>query len=141
MRRSALLFVLSFAVVVSAHASVITVEGPQDSLAQPPQDFTMNHCTLRKAIVSANNDSSAAYPQCVSGSGLARNTTYTVSEPYGDVVVTSDAGQERWMRAMLRYQTGRRAAAAADADWLLEHRPPRVDMQRVEEFRRILDRP
>src|SRR5207237_1073191 len=64
------LFVLSFAVAGSAHAAVINVEGPQDSLAQPPQDFTMNHCTLRKAIFSANNDSSAAYPQCISGSGL-----------------------------------------------------------------------
>jgi len=51
-------------------AAVITVEGPQDSLAQPPEDFSMNHCTFRKAVISANTDSSAAYPQCASGSGL-----------------------------------------------------------------------
>jgi hypothetical protein len=51
-------------------AAIINVEGPQDSLAQPPQDFSMNHCTLRKALFNANNDSAAAYPQCASGSGL-----------------------------------------------------------------------
>src|SRR5206468_3719112 len=45
------------------------VEGPQDSLLGPPEDFTVNHCTLRKAIVNANTDT-AAYPQCASGSGL-----------------------------------------------------------------------
>jgi Bacterial Ig domain/Right handed beta helix region len=62
-------FVL-LALTLPLQATVITVEGPQDSLAQPPQDFTENHCTIRKAIISANNDSSAAYPQCASGSGL-----------------------------------------------------------------------
>jgi serine protease Do len=57
------------------------------------------------------------------------------------LVVTSDAGQERWMRALLRYQTGRRTAAVEDADWLLEHKPPRVELQQVEDFRRMLERP
>jgi hypothetical protein len=47
-------------------ASTLTVEGPQDSLAGAP---TINHCTLRKAIINANTDT-AAYPQCASGSGL-----------------------------------------------------------------------
>lgn len=53
----------------AALANIIEVEGPQDSLAQPPEDFSMNHCTFRKAIVNANTDT-AAYPQCASGSGL-----------------------------------------------------------------------
>src|SRR2546423_6126543 len=60
----------------------IRVEGPQDSLAQPPQDLNMNHCTLRKALFSANNDSSAAYPQCASGSGLDTitfNSAFTIT--------------------------------------------------------------
>ena len=47
-------------------AAVITVEGPQDSLEGAP---TINHCTLRKAIINANTDT-AAYPQCAAGSGL-----------------------------------------------------------------------
>jgi len=52
-----------------AHANIIEVEGPQDSLLGPPDDFSINHCTLRKAIINANTDT-AAYPQCASGSGL-----------------------------------------------------------------------
>lgn len=43
----------------------IQVEGLQDSLAGAP---TINHCTLRKAIINANTDS-AVYPQCQAGSG------------------------------------------------------------------------
>ncbi|HVE72391.1 MAG TPA: cadherin-like domain-containing protein [Thermoanaerobaculia bacterium] len=43
----------------------IQIEGPQDSLAGAP---TINHCTLRKAVINANTDS-APYPQCQAGSG------------------------------------------------------------------------
>lgn len=50
----------------SAQAAVIQVEGPQDSLAGAP---TINHCTLRKAIINSNTNT-AAYPQCASGSGI-----------------------------------------------------------------------
>lgn len=46
-----------------AHAATLDVEGPQDSLAGPP---TINHCTLRKAIINANVNS-APYPQCLAG--------------------------------------------------------------------------
>src|ERR1051325_5315086 len=53
----------------AAHANIIEVEGPQDRLLGPPEDFTVNHCTLRKAIINANTDT-AAYPQCAAGSGL-----------------------------------------------------------------------
>lgn len=70
MRRFSLICIALIAISTSARAVTIHVEGPQDSLAQPPQDFTMNHCTFRKALISANTDSSALYPQCVSGSGL-----------------------------------------------------------------------
>src|SRR4051794_1371481 len=69
-RRFAVASFVLLALALPLHASIINVEGPQDSLAQPPQDFSMNHCTFRKALFSANNDSSAAYPQCISGSGL-----------------------------------------------------------------------
>ena len=69
MRRLALISVVSFAIAIAAHANDIHVEGPPDTLALPPAPFS-NHCTVRKAIISANTDSSAAYPQCLSGSGL-----------------------------------------------------------------------
>lgn len=51
---------------MSAQATVIVVEGPQDSLAGAP---TMNLCTLRKAIINANTNT-AVYPQCEAGSGV-----------------------------------------------------------------------
>ena len=89
MRRFPLLFLAVIVITLSARATTIHVEGPQDSLAQPPQDFTMNHCTFRKALFSANNDSSAAYPQCISGSGLDTITfdsafTITMAIPRAD---------------------------------------------------------
>jgi hypothetical protein len=64
--RSALATLVCSLIALAAHAAIIEVEGPQDSLDGPP---LINHCTLRKAIINANTDS-AAYPQCAAGSGL-----------------------------------------------------------------------
>jgi len=66
---SLLLPLLCLFFAFAAHANTIEVEGPQDSLLGPPEDFTVNHCTLRKAIINANTDT-AVYPQCAAGSGL-----------------------------------------------------------------------
>jgi hypothetical protein len=44
------------------------------------------------------------------------------------------------MRAVLLLRSGRRAEAIADADWLLEHRPDGVNLNEVDELRRVLDR-
>ncbi len=57
------------------------------------------------------------------------------------VEIDTQAAQSRWIRAVLRFQTERREAAAEDADWLLEHRPEGINLQRVEELRGILDQP
>jgi regulator of sirC expression with transglutaminase-like and TPR domain len=57
------------------------------------------------------------------------------------LTITPDAGEERWMRALLRNSAGNKESARADIDWLLEHHPAGMDMERVEEFRRFLDRP
>jgi hypothetical protein len=62
----------------------IDVEGPQDSLAGPP---TINHCTLRKAVINANHNL-AAYPQCLSGvAGLD-----TITIPAGMTITFALAG-------------------------------------------------
>ena len=45
-----------------------------------------------------------------------------------------------WTRALGRYEVGKKDGARADVDWLLEHHPPGVDMERVRDFRRFLDR-
>ena len=57
------------------------------------------------------------------------------------VALSPDASEERWIRAVLFFQTGRRAEAIVDADWLLEHRPGGIDLNRVNELRQLLDRP
>jgi regulator of sirC expression with transglutaminase-like and TPR domain len=57
------------------------------------------------------------------------------------LTITPDAAEERWMRALLRNNVGNKQGARADAAWLLEHRPTGMDLERVEEFRRFLDRP
>jgi regulator of sirC expression with transglutaminase-like and TPR domain len=59
------------------------------------------------------------------------------SHRYLEVLVTI-APQEytyRGMRAITRYQSGRRTAAVADLDWFLEHEPEGVDLDRVREMR------
>jgi regulator of sirC expression with transglutaminase-like and TPR domain len=56
------------------------------------------------------------------------------------VAISPDAGQERFMRAVLLLRSGRRAEAIADADWLLEHHPDGVNLNQVDELRRVLDK-
>ena len=54
------------------------------------------------------------------------------------LVVAPDSGDERWVRAVLRYQNGQRDGARAD--WLLEHHPASVPLPRVRELRQTLGR-
>jgi len=42
---------------------------------------------------------------------------------------------------VLLAQSGRRAEAIADTDWLLEHRPQGVNLNEVDQFRHVLERP
>ncbi len=63
--RSLSIALFSLVLALSAHAVEMQIEGPQDSLLGAP---TINHCTLRKAIINSNTDT-AAYPQCQAGSG------------------------------------------------------------------------
>lgn len=54
------------------------------------------------------------------------------------LVVSPEAGFERWSRAMLRLRTGDNAGAKADCEWLLDHQPANVDLERVLEIYRRL---
>jgi len=68
----------------TAMQASIDVEGPQDSLEGAP---TINHCTLRKAVINANHNL-AAYPQCLSGvAGLD-----TITIPAGMTITFALAG-------------------------------------------------
>jgi regulator of sirC expression with transglutaminase-like and TPR domain len=57
------------------------------------------------------------------------------------LVIDPDAGPERAVRAGLRYQAGDKTGALADVDWLLEHEPEGIDLDRVRQLRRVLTRP
>ncbi len=59
----------------------------------------------------------------------------------GIVAVRPEAGEERWMRAVIRSQTGAKAEALADVEWLLDHKPEGVEIDRVQELKRFLTRP
>jgi regulator of sirC expression with transglutaminase-like and TPR domain len=62
---------------------------------------------------------------------------------YLDVIVAlaPDDAQPRLLRAALHYRAGRRDAALADVNWLLEHEPKGMDRDAVLELRQLLDRP
>lgn len=49
-------------------------------------------------------------------------------------------GEERFIRAVLYFQNGRRGEALADARWLLDRKPEGVDLNRVERFVELLER-
>ncbi|HLJ94427.1 MAG TPA: transglutaminase family protein [Gemmataceae bacterium] len=54
------------------------------------------------------------------------------------LVIAPEAGNERLLRAAARLQTGNKAGARQDVDWLLEHEPEGVSRERVLELRRLL---
>jgi regulator of sirC expression with transglutaminase-like and TPR domain len=55
------------------------------------------------------------------------------------LAIQPDTGDERILRAGLRFQAGDTAGARADVDWLLEHRPEGVDLDRVRKMRDFLE--
>lgn len=57
------------------------------------------------------------------------------------LAIAPDAANERLLRAAGRLQTGNRAGAREDVDWLLEHEPEGLNRERVLEHRRVLTRP
>jgi regulator of sirC expression with transglutaminase-like and TPR domain len=54
------------------------------------------------------------------------------------VALSPDSVPDRLLRAQLRLQTGDTAGAKADFKWLLDHKPPGVDLERIAEFYRTL---
>jgi serine protease Do len=57
----------------------------------------------------------------------------------GIVTLAPDAHGERWARAVFRFQTGQRAGAVADCDFLLNNETGKVDLERVRELRKLLE--
>ncbi|MBI2806178.1 MAG: trypsin-like peptidase domain-containing protein [Planctomycetes bacterium] len=57
----------------------------------------------------------------------------------GIVAIDADAHQERWARAVYRFQAGQRAGSLADCEYLLKAMPAGADLERVRELRGILE--
>lgn len=57
------------------------------------------------------------------------------------LVVDETAAEERFIRAVLRMEAGRREEAIEDADWLIEHQPAGIDQHAVLRLRRLLEAP
>ena len=54
------------------------------------------------------------------------------------LTIAPDEASERLSRALLRYQSNLWKSAQEDLDWLLEHRPAGIHLDRVEELHRRL---
>jgi regulator of sirC expression with transglutaminase-like and TPR domain len=54
------------------------------------------------------------------------------------IAISPEAARERWLRAGARFQLADKAGALADVDWLIEHHPEGINIERVREFRRLL---
>jgi regulator of sirC expression with transglutaminase-like and TPR domain len=75
--------------------------------------------------------------------GLARDDRDVAAMlRYLDAVltITPDGADERWARAVLRYQTGQRQGVLEDTDWVLKHHPKGLEPERVLELRRLAER-
>jgi VCBS repeat-containing protein len=84
---------LAFAFAPAARAAELHVEGPQDTLAQPPAELS-NHCTLRKAIGNANHNGMASpYPQCLAGEASPIVDTIIIDFP-GTITLTLTGANE-----------------------------------------------
>ena len=83
----------TLALAPAARAVEIQVEGPQDSLLGPPQDFNINHCTLRKAVNNAN-DNIATYPQCQAGEGGGIVDTIVFNQSWTITFALAGANEE-----------------------------------------------
>jgi regulator of sirC expression with transglutaminase-like and TPR domain/S1-C subfamily serine protease len=56
------------------------------------------------------------------------------------VAVSPDSAQERLMRAVIHYQLGQPKQALIDTAWILDHQPEGIDIDRVLELHRTLER-
>lgn len=58
----------------------------------------------------------------------------------GILTVTPDAAEERWLRAIGRFNVGDREGVKEDTGWLLDKQPDGVELERVRELRKLAER-
>jgi regulator of sirC expression with transglutaminase-like and TPR domain len=57
----------------------------------------------------------------------------------GILTVTPDAAEERWLRAIGRFNVGDREGVKEDTGWLLDKQPEGIPLERVRELRRLAE--
>ncbi len=72
--------------------------------------------------------------------GRNRDAVETLHYLDAILAIDADAGHDRLMRAVLRYQSGQKKEALLDTDWLLNHGPKGPDTERALELRRMIER-
>lgn len=70
----------------------------------------------------------------------SRDTEAMLRYAEAAVAIDQQAVADRGLRAVLRHQTGRRAAALADLDWILEAKPAGLDLDRIRQMREQFER-
>jgi regulator of sirC expression with transglutaminase-like and TPR domain len=104
------------------------------STGRAPQDSDFVAATKRAIIVRMLHNLLRAAQRSQDAEGMVRYLDALVA-------ISPDTGDERWMRAVMNFRTGRRDEAMHDTEWLLEHRPEGVNLNEVDELRRLLERP
>jgi regulator of sirC expression with transglutaminase-like and TPR domain len=56
------------------------------------------------------------------------------------LIVSPDSPEDRMFRAFFRYRSGLGEAALEDLNWLIEHEPEGIDLERVRELRSVIER-
>ncbi len=56
------------------------------------------------------------------------------------MAMDSHSVQNRGMRSILRFETGRKKSAIADLDWFLDHEPENLDLDRIRQMREYFSR-
>lgn len=113
----------------------LTVEQAQDKVrkitGRPPRDQDLAAATKRFILLRMTHNLLNAAQEERDQAGSLR---------YLDAILAIDpeAHEERWVRAVFRYQAGQREGALADCEAILAASPPNVDLERVRELRKLV---
>jgi regulator of sirC expression with transglutaminase-like and TPR domain len=105
----------------------------REAMQRPPTEADFGTASKRAIIVRMLHNLLGLAQRSQDAEGMLRYLDAIIA-------VSPDAGPERFVRSKLLLFSGRRSEAIADTDWLLEHRPEGVNLNEVDEFRRVLNR-
>lgn len=105
----------------------------REAYQRPPTDADFAAASKRAIIVRMLHNLRGVAYRASDADGMLRYVNATLA-------ISPTEGEDRLFRAMLLRQSGRRAEAIVDADWLLEHHPEGINLNEVDKLRRDLER-